>query len=511
MRRHAAIVGTIVVILFLTHPSNAVAQAPSKPAKCTLTAARNDPRYLLARRVIDDRQTSLALDQLTRLVLQDMVVDRLLGEAQTLRFDKQLGAIDTAAGTTSLVSKATTSLLGVAIERGAIASSVSADGTTVTLSGKPLEAIRQSVMGLPYLSGSATDCDNALTRFVGKFAIAATFLADGGQAGQVPPAAGSAAPAQPAANQFNQNTLTSFSIRFEAVNRRDPRSSARGQQLMEIARLDDRALPADFSARLRQLLTAGGSTINALDAQIKSVVDSLPAASGTPSDAARRAQAEAEQKIMALVPSDPSVLDPYLQGIVQRYAALAQPGFLQEASRGYVATAEVNWNRGNVQTGPVWTGRGILGRSILAGYAEVTVNASASYFQTVPLARLATSLSERVGRHLRDAQVAVQGDFRLGSALKNIGAFSAGLRYEDLHQNVRVDPNSLAFTWDKANLVALQAKWVLPAKAGASITPFSLTWSNGQELPTNTPQSDLRGNVGVSLDLDSLLTQIKPH
>ena len=140
---------------------------------CLQTAAPNDPLHKLVDLALD-RGASLTNRDVVWGIIHNLVADRLLANAQELRFDKQVTANAGDASQTSLVSKATAAVLGIAVEYGGIARTV--DGTTVTLSTKPLDAIRQGIMRMPFLEGTTTSCNSRWLRALGGLSLSATFL-----------------------------------------------------------------------------------------------------------------------------------------------------------------------------------------------------------------------------------------------------------------------------------------------------------------------------------------------
>lgn len=129
---------------------------------------------------------------------------------------------------------------------------------------------------------------------------------------------------------------------------------------------------------------------------------------------------------------------------------------------------------------------------------EWTANASFTWFQGLP----AGSKSGRI----RDAQASAQLDIplneirQIGKPTISISGLFLSLFEEPLGQQVLVNTVPVS---RRGNIGLVQGKLTIPTKSAVSI-PVSVTWASRTEL---IRESDVRGNIGISLDLDKLFAK----
>ena len=88
----------------------------------------------------------------------------------------------------------------------------------------------------------------------------------------------------------------------------------------------------------------------------------------------------------------------------------------------------------------------------------------------------------------------------IGKPTASLSGLFLSLLEEPLGQKVLV--NNIAVT-RKGNIGLLQGKLTIPTKSSVSI-PISVTWASRTEL---IKESDVRGNIGISFDLDKLFAK----
>jgi hypothetical protein len=201
--------------------------------------------------------------------------------AEDVRVDKQVGGGDSNAGSTSLVSKGSIpSILGYAVENGALTREVS--GTTITFRGNPVGIVK--ALSKAGFIESYQNAD-AGTQFLRRFSFAMSFDTSRGQPSN---ASGSAV------FTGDRQQLSSYSLRFDLVNHRDPRDKTYDEAwhqliakdvtaLNEAIRLLDDALDKDdafiawhaaATAKV-QAASTGGASEQDVEKLIRSELDNL--------------------------------------------------------------------------------------------------------------------------------------------------------------------------------------------------------------------------------------------
>jgi hypothetical protein len=114
--------------------------------------------------------------------------------------------------------------------------------------------------------------------------------------------------------------------------------------------------------------------------------------------------------------------------------------------------------------------------------------------------------------HLRDLQLGAQLDVPVSKSVAgHIGnwllSFSA--KYQHVPDDVLADFATVVAAGAvlRGNLFAGQGKLTIPVKGSGVKIPISFTVSNRTELIKET---DIRGNIGVTFDLDTIVGFLKP-
>jgi hypothetical protein len=498
---------TLFFVIFTLWVSTADGQtpqpAPAAPGDC-LKGAVKDLRDVLNRDESQgDRRPNISsiLQRWTvYLCYQGSAATRLqlLGRAEVKRMDKQPGAGNTAAGTTSLVSKGSApSLIGFALEHGGLTQDV--EGNTITFRGNLINSIRALQAGT-YLGSFDLGQDDPLVAYLAKLSFGVSFdtsLNQGSSSGF----------------SFNRNTFSGATAKYELYNHRDPRDKkwrSMWKNVSDTAGMDlarsftglDAAIPHDQAFNdwllkrddIMLAIPRGASPQqdlaiqNALEDTIKSFISTF---GGMPE------VKSALDRFTAAIPT-------YFQAEETVFAAI---------KRTPIVTFDGSFVRQSIPTNPTITATqpvqglpDLLNMTLVLerGFAgdtapELTFNASGTWF---------TGSSAGGGR-IRDYRASLQMDIPL-KEIQQIGtptlSFSGQylhLLQEPLGQMVTVNGVTISRT---GGIGVFQTKLSVPVKDSGIKIPISFTYSNRTELIKET---DVRGNIGVTFDLDSLFAKSK--
>ncbi len=417
---------------------------------------------------------------------------RYIEEART---DKQLGATSNSAGSTNLVSKAgAPSFLSFAVENGALAQSVS--GTTTTFRGN-LVGVFDLLPSIGYQA--SFDDDRPVTRFLRR--VSYSFSLD---TARQSPAAGTSTEQLPGeSNQGRidrirqqigdfQQQLSSYSMRMELWNRRDPRSLANRPTLTRF--MDKQGVG---------LLMAHATA-----------VAKLP---GSPEYTAWR-----NDTLDELENADPQLVKTILARRLDQLAGIARsldPDFDEKVERLHVAAGSFASGRVKVldelNSKPLVTFEYVaekqvmlpdlstvrlIGEGQFSSRLDLTGNFSLRYFNTKPITGT---------RSFRDFQLAAQGDYRLGrgsSCCSSEGFGSAILTFATLFQHLPDDASvqfgGATIPVKQGNIAVGQIKLTVPVKGSGVKIPISFTVANRSELIHE--KKNIGVNVGITWDFDSV-------
>lgn len=393
------------------------------------------------------------------------------------RVDKQVGTNAAASGTTSLVSKGSVpSIIGLAVENGALTQSVT--GTTMTFRGNPIGIIK--ALGDKGFIKSYDD-DDATTKVLRRFSFAVSFdTSRGAQAGTF---------------VGSSQQLSNYSLRFDIYNKRDPRNSAYRNKWNDL--ITSRGQP--FTQNLSTLLGYfhdGTATADAdLIAWREATRDALINAPA--SDVEKVLQEQLGDKLRA-VP-----LRPEIKLLVSAFASnvdayLSDRGnLLKEVANGPIVTFEFTNNRPGNQ--PNYSNFNMIGEfSPFHGRADLTTNVSFSTFD-----------KKRVGSNTtaRDFQLSGQLDIPLGDIAKTGPfVFTMSGKYQHLFSDITTT-GTPPTTATKGDIGIGQFKFTIPVKGSGVKIPLSVTFSNRSEL---IKESRVKGNIGITFDLDTIFSKVKP-
>lgn len=396
----------------------------------------------------------------------------LVSAAEEARIDKQVGGTDANSGSTSLVSKGSVpSILGFAVENGALTRTQS--GTTITFRGNPagmVNALRK-VGFLDSYRDAAPE-----TRFLRRLSFALSFDANRGS--MVGTFTG------------DLQQLSSYSVRFDILNHRDPRDKIYAPQWHHLIEGD----VSVYAARVRDLGNSLAKDQKFLDWH-RNAQDALVQAKSE--DVESILQREFEKlKSLQVSPDLQSLIDAY----AKTYSDYLQnrDKILETVSRGTIVTFEHGGIR-QVKAPDLSNFKLIVERSLYQGKAEATTNVSLTILNTIPTGTNASRVN--------DIQFSTQLDVPLGQIQKTGSfLFSISAMYKRMRNEAFTSTGTTMMN-TKGDLAIGQFKLTVPVKGSGIKIPISLTVANRTEL---IKESDVRGNIGMTFDLDSLFSRLKP-
>ena len=449
------------------------------PTVQALQSLRADPAELA--RLLDDQVLTnypvFVLAAATRSANGQFIVE-------ANRLDKQVGASGRGRGTTTLVSSGSVPrILGFALETGAMTQSVT--GTSVTFQTNPaglaqVLARGASAAGEPFDDAASRNTLNVLRRFN----VGLTF--DAGQDS-----------ARGLTGSYRQ--LQQVSAQFYVHNRRDPTHPAWREVWLDFARRAGSGL-------------ANVTTALALDLRSQPEFQALQA--GT---RARILAAATDEEIEQALVDHAARFEAFVSSdltarMLDAWASYlrAQGDVYRSLARSQIVTLEYQLDRPPVQDAPadmvpagaqtlapdLSTARLIWVRPFL-GASDMTVNGSVSFFN-----------SEAPGMPglVRDWQVGGKLDFPLNGTF---GFSRAQLTVAALYMRLRQSPLGVPaivndVPVDLAGHIRLvQARLRIPVSDSGFSVPVSFTYANRTELVTGEAQ--VRGNIGLTLDVDKLI------
>jgi hypothetical protein len=399
---------------------------------------------------------------------------RLLADFEEVRSDEQIGATSTASGTTTLVSKGTVpKIFSFAMENGAISRSQS--GTTLTFRGT-VAGVADVMAGKGFIKTSSSGVDPAhdLLKLV---SFSASFDTSRGST-----------PSETATFKGDQQQLSQWSLRAQLVDRRDPLRP-------EYARAWQ-ALSMGPTVALNQAAAALGAVLRDDPAFKTWFVEASSAIAAIGADAAAVRSALVSQMdrfpLAALRQSTVQALANY-----DRTAAIftaERQRILNDIAAGPQVALELTNDRPT--RGPTTSNYRVVGT--VGGSFDLTGNASMSLFNTIPLG---------ASRRVRDVQVSGELSVRLGS-IETTGPFVVAFAGKFVHQYENsFDESGIVVPDTKGTTAIGQLKLTIPVKGSGVRMPLSVTFANRTDL---IKEKQIRGNVGISYDLDMLFARFKP-
>ncbi len=447
----------------------------------------------------------------TLLLISDEDFNRLRAPLAAMieesRADKQVGGGDSGSGSTSLVMKGSVpSVLGMAVENGALARSIS--GTTITFRGNPV-GIFNALRSKGYFESA--ELKTPVAELLRRFSFSTSFDASRGNTGEV-------------VFRGDRQQISGFSVRVDLVNQRDPRharyraafaelvaqagaplnrvvSRVFGalEVLPELAGLDPQPSYDDWVDQASAKVAAEGA------AGLRATIESLLA------DFAAKFGGERRQGIRALVEKQGTEAVRQLETIDRLDQALGEFGAAYQAYLTSRAGIYAGVKKGSIWTAEYLNSRPLMGPSLstfrvvaetdFSGDWEFTYNSALTIFnEPLPVAGKS---------RLRDFQFALQIDKPLGR-IDQIGKFllSFAGKYERLVENVMLPPaapGARMLAAPNGDIVIAQVKLMIPVKGSGVKIPLSLTVSNRTDL---IKEREVRAAVGMTFDLDAIFAKL---
>jgi hypothetical protein len=428
----------------------------------------------------------------------------ILAALQEARTDQQVGAGSTNSGSTSLVMKGgVPSILGLAVENGAFDRSIS--GTTVTFRGSPVGMIKAlEGQNLIQMHGDLKSDPTLMS--LAKLSFAFSFDTSRGDTSGTFLA--------------NKQQLSSYSFRYEAINRRDPRDR-RYDELWTNKVIPLAESYTDLADSIRSLMRdKSREALNAWYAELIKICESFDgrgAGEGDLKEFRSRFKAHLD-KLTELPEADRKALDECFNKMERALTKLiaSRDEIRQLALKGPLVTFEFT-NTRDPKLPDLYNLR-LIAETRIGSRADFTSNIAASFFRT------GQGLPANSGKW-RDLHAAAQIDIPLGN-FQTLGSFVLSLagRWEYLPNDTRtpstinlLSPDSVfadasKLTTDssgtvitpKGNIGIFQAKLTIPVKGSGVKVPISFSASNRSEL---IKEKDVRLGVGVTFNLDTLFSK----
>jgi hypothetical protein len=438
----------------------------------------------------DQRQASIAsalqenTSELALYALGSIVYTSLVEEG---RIDKQVGTSSSSPGSTTLVSRGSVpSIIGVAVESGALYQSV--NGNVVTLRVNPAGLAQALAKGSYLLSGPRVS-GTAFETAIGKLSGSASFDLQQGSS--------------PGMFTAERSQLKEAAVRYDVVNKRDPRHPSHAGAVRQLrGNLSDvvsvvqayfdilKKIPGYDAWRL-ETAAALAAVDSMNDAALKAALDKAG------DDYIRRFAATPELQRLGRSLVDNIKL--YRSARDKAFASIAKSTVFTVE----YAFAKLTVPDATMLTLPagtvlpdVSTARAILS-SPLGTIGEATLNASTTLFNsTLP----------GMNGPLRDIQVAGSVEVKLpemqtvGQMVLTFAGLGVFLHQQPFGVKVKIRDLETA----DGTIGVFQTKLTIPAGRSGVQIPVSVTFANRSEFNT---ESDVRGAIGLTFDLDKLFAR----
>lgn len=432
-------------------------------------ARERDPNSGAARVDLVRRDYNLV----AQMLLRQKAKAEAVTEAENARTDKQLEVNEAQSGTTSLVSKGgIPAVLGFATAYGALTRSE--EGTTITFTLNPV-GLASALAERGYITSFQTE--TPFERFLRNFALGFSFDASRGDTGGV----FTGGPQQ----------LSGLSVRYNIINRRDPRERRYTDDFVNLARTQGVPIAGDYARLIRRAFLNPTPSI----AEWARKTD----------EALQRAAPGQEKRVLEEqlnkfpISDLPPEVDAIINSLARNLAGFrsARDELLKRVSSGLVLTLDYSLERrGDLPD--LSNIRFIAEKGPYDGKIDLTFNSSVSFFHSRPTGANAN--------RLRDFRFAGQIDVPLRETRwtgKPLLSFAG--RYQRLLEDETL-PNGGTLS-AKGDIAVGQLKLTIPVRGTAFKIPLSLSFSNRTEL---LDEKEVRGNFGFTFDMDSVFARFNP-
>jgi hypothetical protein len=463
-------------------------------AQCTAennTDAANNARLNIEDAVVSDYA----------LFVEFMGYRQSLSDLEEKRFDKQVGTDSSGAGTTSLTTKGTVpSLLGFAVENGAITRSVS--GTTVTFRAVPWD-VAKALAAHNYIASAPSPQPGTLSGLLSDISGSVSFDTSRGSNSNSQVFTG------------DKQQVSGYTLRYQILNWRDPRNIRYARAWDDFRTYRGQALANRLNQLASLIRTGPGDWVPRFEAWRTETNHRL---SDATVDDVEKVITEQAQKFNQLVDGTPALAakaklvgDELSDYFTNRNETIHKITKSWTLAFEYADTQQANTNGNVMTTTTVATSTGlasplpnlsnfkfIFNKGFKDG-PEFTGNVSLTAFTNLPKGSHSGSL--------RDVQVTGQLDLPLPEILKvtnmvlSLSGQFVSLREQPLGQMVIINTKAVS---TKGNIGLGQAKLTIPLKGSGVQIPISITWSNRTELIL---ERDVRADIGITFDLDKLFAK----
>lgn len=418
------------------------------------------------------------------------------GILELRRIDKQVGPSSGTSGSTNLVpSGSVPALLGLAVEYGGMTETFS--GTTATFRTTPAKLI--GAMTKTYGADVPPPDDRTLAALQ-RLSLSASFNTSGTTGAST----NSGTQLQSSPSQFSQ-----ASARVVLLHDRDPLGVKNWKQI----RAFSVAQPSLDVANAARDLVAPVLDMNGYDTALDAAMSVFDSNTANPSQDALQnaiiAYVSSIQKLAVQVPNWQTRVKTYIAARVA--LDKANKKLYQSITKAPSLSLEYDYTQSSVVTAtsiPTSTTPSAPAASpnlstislvyvASVSSSDYTLNATANFFnQTQP----------GMSGNFRDFQLAGKWDIPVGHISSSIskGTLTISGLYENLHQKplgVQLLINDQAVN-KPGNIGVFQLKYSIPVGDSGVQIPISFTASNRTEL---VKEKDVRGNIGITFDLDKLL------
>jgi len=393
------------------------------------------------------------------------------------------------------------------VENGAATASPS--GSTLTFRGNPVGLI-EALSGQGYVSNVGNGENDWSTNFLRRSSIGLSF--DVSRGSDIPTFIG------------NKQQLSAISYRYEFINQRDPRQQRYRRLWADFLQNEGLKLASEQVKQLKQLEvdpTTENPTVQefrnrALQHWLEMTNQALKETTVAPTALNEIAAIEEIQKILAKrlselpiseLEQDPDVINP-INSFVGAYRLYLQgrKEILDRVAKGALVTFEYT-NYREVNAPDVSNFRFIAEKATF-GKVNLTANASLSIYNKLPRMMTPAGLTQGAEiKRIRDFSFTGQIDVPLRDVM---GLGDSNLSFAGKYQRLTSDAVALdgaVLPNTKGDVAVGQVKLVIPIKDTGFKLPISVTFANRTEL---VREKEVRGNFGVTFDLDTLFARFKP-
>jgi hypothetical protein len=394
--------------------------------------------------------------------------DEFVRDIEAARIDKQTGGTGGNAGSTTLVSKGgTPAVLGFAVENGGLTRSV--DGTTVTFRGNPVGLV-EAFQKTGFIPSYRDSQSASLLR---KLSFSVSFDTSRGDT--------------PGTFLANRQQLSSYSLRYEFKNDRDPRNPKYKKDWERLVSGHAQSM-VNGIARIQRFLDTHPAYVAWRTAAQEAVAAASPG--DLPDVLARQFEAfqaiEIPAELAALVESFQTDFTAYRQERGKLLDLVAKAPiftleYVNDRRPGLIDTSTLNF---------------IAETGMFEGRADLTFNGTVTFFNADPGAGM---------KRVRNFDNSLRLDVPLGD-MRRFGAFLtfAG-KYQRMMEDEKTSGGAAMAT--KGDIATGQLLLTIPVgKTGFKI-PISMSFANRTEF---IKEKEVKGNFGFTFDLDSVLQRLKP-